>query len=148
MKLKYIFLTMLISVSTAGLAQKVKYKDIYPYLKAKNYKLGIPKLKSYLADIENQSEGNPNYQMGIWLHEKFTNLDEANAAMLTQVGDSAIAYLSRAKNLIDDKEVKKQKDYYQEFVRRDLRSGKFTIKVSDIHLDIENRIEAIRQRKD
>jgi hypothetical protein len=147
MKLKYILLAVLISGSTMGLAQKLKYKDIYPYLEAKNYKQGIPKLKSYLSVDENKSEASPNYQMGIWLHERFKELDDANAAMLSQVGDSAIAYLSKAKSLIDDKEVKKQKDYYQGFVRRDLRSGKFAIKVSDVHLDIENRIENIQLRK-
>ncbi|MEQ8904612.1 hypothetical protein [Ekhidna sp.] len=148
MKFKSIILIALTFISTVCLAQKLKYKDIYPYLEAKNYKQGIPKLKAYLTDIENQSEANPNYQMGIWLHERFNNLDGSNSAMLVQVGDSAIVFLTKAKSLIDDKEVKKQKDYYQEFVRRDLRSGKFAIKVSDVHLDIEKRIAAIRQRKE
>ncbi|WP_425390832.1 hypothetical protein [Ekhidna sp.] len=146
MQIKILFTTLLIIMSLGSTAQKLKYKDIYPYLKSKNYEKGIPQLKQYLAVGENSEEASPNLEMGIWLHERLKNIDDE--AQLTEVGDSAVYFLKKAKNLIDEKEVKKREEYYLEFKRRDLRTGKFGVKVSDVHLDIENRIDDIRKRQE
>ncbi|WP_420318340.1 hypothetical protein [Ekhidna sp.] len=128
-------------------AQKIKYKDLYPVLAAKNYQEGIPQLKQYLTDEKNREEANPNLQMGFWLEYRFNTYDVVDdSTALYEVGDSAIFYLETAKNFIDEKELKKRDQYYQDFYRRDLRTGEFGIKVSDVHLDIEKKIEAIEGR--
>lgn len=128
-------------------AQKIKYKDLFPLLDAKNYQEGGPQLIQYLSDPKNQEEANPNLQMGLMLEHRFLTYDVVfDSAKLYDAGDSAVTYLERAKTLIDEKELKKRDEYYQSFFRRDLRTGEFGIKVSDVHLDIEKKIEAINER--
>lgn len=126
-------------------AQKVKYKDIYPMLESKNYDSAIPLLKQYLADEKNQEDGNANLQMGLYYEQQVSNyhLIEDSTA-ITQAADSAFYYLQEAKKFIDDKELKKHDDYYQSYYRRDLRTGDFGIKLSDVHLDIENKIKSTK----
>jgi hypothetical protein len=136
-------------IFTAASAQKIKYKDLFPVLAAKNYAEGGPQLIQYLSDEKNQDEANPNLQMGLWLEDRFLKYDVVeDSSKVYAVGDSAIYYLEKAKGLIDEKELKKRDEYYQAFFRRDLRTGEFGIKVSDVHLDIEKKVEAIQKRKD
>ncbi|WP_420318338.1 hypothetical protein [Ekhidna sp.] len=147
MVLRVIILSIVLSVfSFETFAQKIKYKDLYPILEAKNYDEGIPKLKQYLNDGDHKKEANPNLQMGIWLHSRLMNLENANNTKISQVGDSALFFLNKAKGLIDEKELKRNDKYYQEFLRRDLRSGKFLIKVSDVHLNIENMVDEVKEK--
>lgn len=128
-------------------AQKIKYKDLYPTLAAKNYEEGGPKLIQFLSDVKNQEEPNANLQMGLWLESRFMSYDVvSDSSRVYEVGDSAVFYFEKAKSLINDKELKKKDEYYQAFFRRDLRTGEFGIKVSDVHLDIEKKVEAIETR--
>lgn len=128
-------------------AQKIKYKDLYPILAAKNYEEGGPKLIQFLSDVKNQEEPNANLQMALWLESRFMDYDIVDdSTNLYLVGDSAIYYLEKSKSLITEKELKKKDEYYQAFFRRDLRTGEFGIKVSDVHLDIEKKVEAVETR--
>ncbi len=137
---------ILFSLNTV-FAQKIKYKDIFPALNAKNWEQGGPQLKAFLSDPKNADEPNANLQLGLMMEDKFLKLDAAkDTVALFSSGDSAVFYLERAKTLITDKEVKKNDEYYQSFFRRDLRTGKFGIKMSDVHLDIEKKVEIIEQR--
>ncbi|WP_425390834.1 hypothetical protein [Ekhidna sp.] len=147
MKIRSAAIILIIFSFFTSQAQKIKYKDLFPVLDAKNYHEGIPKLKLYLSDEKNQDEANPNLQMGLWYEYRFNTYDVVDdSSKLYDVGDSAILYLETAKSLIDEKELKKRDEYYQAFFRRDLRTGEFGIKVSDVHLDIEKKIEAIQTR--
>ncbi|WP_089357658.1 hypothetical protein [Ekhidna lutea] len=147
MKFKSTATIVLLLITIGASAQKIKYKDLYPILAAKNYEEGGPQLKQYLSDEKNQDEANPNLQMGLWLEDRFLKYDVVvDSSKVYMVGDSAIFYLEKAKTLIDEKELKKRDEYYQSFFRRDLRTGEFGIKVSDVHLDIENKIKAIEGR--
>ena len=149
MKINSTILVIAFLLFSLGLnAQKMKYKDLYPSLAAKEYSSSIPQLKKYLEIEENRSEANPNLQMGLWLHNRFMKMQDTGSNRFTEVGDSALFFLEKAITLIDKKEVKKNDKYYQEFLRRDLRSGKFLIKVSDVHLDIENKVQEIKGRQE
>ena len=149
MNIKSIALVTLILVCFSVSAQKIKYKDLYPKLAAKNYEEGGPQLKQFLSDPKNAEEANANLQMGLWLEDRFLKYDVVNdSSRMYEVGDSTVFYLEKAKSLITEKELKKNDEYYQAFFRRDLRTGKFGIKVSDVHLDIEKKIEAIEGRID
>ena len=70
----------------------------------------------------------------------------SDSSTVYEVGDSVVFYFEKAKSLINDKELKKKDEHYQAFFRRDLRTGEFGIKVSDVHLDIEKKVEAIEMR--
>lgn len=147
MRIKSVVVAGFILLSFASFGQKIKYKDLFPILNAKNYAQGGPQLVQYLSDPKKQDEANPNLQMGLMLEDRFLKYDIINdTSRIYATGDSAVTYLDRAKSLITEKELKKNDQYYQAFFRRDLRTGEFGIKVSDVHLDIEKKIEAINTR--
>ncbi len=147
MKIKSTATILFILLFIGAEAQKIKYKDLYPVLAAKNYDEGGPQLIQFLADEKNQDEPNANLQMGLWLESRFLSYDVVDdSSAVYRVGDSAVFYLEKAKTLITEKELKKKDEYYQAFFRRDLRTGEFGIKVSDVHLDIEKKVEAIETR--
>lgn len=136
----------LISIQFA-FAQKIKYKDLFPILETKNWADGGPQLKAFLSDPKNAEAANAHLQMGLMLEDRFRSMDAAmDTSAVYSSGDSAIFYFGKAKELITEKELKKNDQYYQAFFRRDLRTGDFGIKESDVHLDIEKKIEDIEKR--
>lgn len=143
-----VILIALTMVSQASFAQKkVKYKDIWSLLNNKQYEAAEPFLKSYL----NETTDNPNAYlfMGLIYHEKSVKDDVLRETALTiRHMDSAIYFLNKAYQGLNEKEIKKNDEYYQSFSRRDLRTGEFGIKLSDIQFDVEKRIEALREKID
>ena len=128
-------------------AQKVKYKDLYVLLRARNYEDASGFLVSFLG--EEPDHPNANYQMGLMLEYKLQELDLLKQTeAIIQRADSAVLYFNKSHSLIDDKEVKKHDDdYYELFKRRNLRSGKFEVILSDVQLDIEKRVESLNNLK-
>lgn len=132
-------------ISSIGLAQKIKYKDVFTLLSTRQYEQAEPFLKKYIA--ENDDNPNAFLFMGIIYQEKtakddiLKRTDDALAHM-----DSAIYFLEKAHKGIDDKELKKNKDYYVMYNRRDLRTGQFGVKLSDVHFDIESRRDNLKER--
>lgn len=128
-------------------AQKIKYKDIFPTLESKNYAQGEPLLRQFFSNEKNADEPSANLQMAYIFEQKALSARVIeDSTQLYQMGDSAIIYFYNAKRLIDEKELKKNDDYYREFYRRDLRTGEFGIKLSDIQLSIDDHIATIRKR--
>jgi hypothetical protein len=147
--MKWITFVICIVAITPLSGQKIKYKDLFPLLDAKNYKEAEPQLRLFLAEEKNADEANAHYQFGLILEKYFHESDLLlDTAGMFAYADSASAYYQLAKGLIDDKEIRKNDEYYQSFYRRDLRTGEFGIKLSDVHLDIEQKIEAIQNKKD
>ncbi|MEQ8924735.1 MAG: hypothetical protein RLO81_02915 [Fulvivirga sp.] len=140
--------TVLVFSAISGYAQKIKYKDLFFLLDTENYKDGEPLLKQYLSDPKNADEGNPNLQMAFIYNKK---ADETDILLDTDeyiaYADSALTFYAKAKQFIDEKEVKKNDEFYQAYQRRDIRTGKFGIKLADVHFDIENRVNALNERK-
>jgi hypothetical protein len=123
-------------------AQKIKYKDIYPLLKAKRYEEGAPFLSSFLQ--REPDHASALYHYGISFQLKVENMDLFGDPQIAKsYADSAATFLAKAKSFVDEKELRKNDEYWQEFSRRDMRTGKFGIKVSDVHLDIEQRIDKV-----
>lgn len=140
------FLLALIFV-TSGYAQKVKYKDIFGLLSTKQYEAAEPFLKKYL--VENDDNPNAFLYMGIILQEKSIKEDILKRTQRTiSLMDSSVLYLDKAYKTITEKEVKRNDEYYQIYNRRDLRTGEFGVKLSDIQYDLEKRMEGQRERID
>ncbi|MEO5602646.1 MAG: hypothetical protein ABIR06_17110 [Cyclobacteriaceae bacterium] len=138
---------ILLFVISSAFGQKVKYKDIYALLSTKQFEQAEPFLKSYLR--ENQDNPNAFLFMGNIYQEKSAKNDILKQTKLALSNmDSAILYYDRANKLIDDREVRRNKEYYQSYNRRDLRTGEFGVKMSDIQFDIEKRIEGLKERID
>jgi hypothetical protein len=127
--------------------QKVKYKDLLVLLNAKQYEQAKPFLKKYLAE----EDGNPNAYlfMGIIYQEEALKDDvlKQGDLLITHV-DSAVFFYNKCLPKLTDKEIKKNDEYYMMYSRRDLRTGEFGIKVSDIQLDLETRTKSLYERRD
>lgn len=143
-KLAFLALVLLPLLSSA---QKIKYKDLFPILNSGNYEEGEPQLKLFLSDSKNGDHANAHYQMGAILEKRFYDKDIlGDTISISNAADSAVQMYTKAIELIDEKEIKKNDEYYNSFHRRDLRTGEFGIKLSDVHLDLEKKIEAINNR--
>ncbi len=128
-------------------AQKTKYKDIFGLLSTKQYEQAEPFLKKYLK--ENDDNPNAFLFMGIIYQEKSVRNDilKQTAVAFKNI-DSAIFFYDKAKKTINEKEIKKNDEYYQAYKRRDLRTGQFGVQLSDIQFDLDKRMEGLRERKD
>lgn len=104
-------------------------------------------LLEFLAtDKKGDEHANGHLQLGLILEKRFYEMDIlSDTSALSNAADSAVIMFSKAITLIDEKELKNE-EYYMDFHRRDLRTGKFGIKLSDVHLDIEKKIEALKDR--
>src|SRR5258705_8504694 len=143
------FLVMLIYLWPCHilLAQKVKYKDLIVLLTSKQYEKAEPFLKRYLK--ENDDNPNAFLYMGIVFQEKSAKMDPLlHTEILCSNFDSATLFYDKAFKGINDKELRKNDEYYEAYTRRDLRTGKFVIKLSDVQLDIENRMRSLKEKKE
>lgn len=127
--------------------QKVKYKDIWGLLSTKQYEAAEPFLKKYLQETTD----NPNafLYMGIVYQEKSLKddvLKQTKRVIATM--DSSIVYYDKAYKTITEKEIKRNSEFYQAYNRRDLRTGEFGVKLSDIQFDLEKKMEGLRERID
>jgi hypothetical protein len=147
MKRVVLVLTLLVLTSAAVFGQKIKYKDLFVLLDSKRYDDAEPFLRKYLKE----NDDNPNAQlfMGFILQEKALKGDVLKETdKVAQNADSAVIFLQLAHKAITEKEIKRNDEYYQSYSRRDQRTGEYGIKISDIHLDIEKRVEELKARKD
>ncbi|MEO9967434.1 MAG: hypothetical protein ABJF11_16670 [Reichenbachiella sp.] len=126
--------------------KKIKYdKDIFPLLEAKNYDQAMPMLWSFLADPKNAEVPNANLQVGLYYESLVDGYHIINdSTAILGASDTAVIYLSKAKALITEKELKKNDEFYQDFYRRDLRTGDFGIKISDVQLDVEKKLQSLK----
>lgn len=139
------FLAMSFTGSVFG--QKVKYKDLIVLLEAKQFEKAEPFLKKYLKD--NQDNPNAFLYMGMIFQEKtFSNDILKLTDILVSNCDSASLFFDKAYNTITEKEIRRNDEYYQMYSRRDLRTGEFGIKLSDVRLDIETRVKSVKERKE
>jgi hypothetical protein len=141
---QFIFLSL---VAFSAYGQKVKYKDIFGLLNTKRYEEAEPFLKRYLKETND----NPNayMYMGVIYQEKSAKddvLKQTKRAVANM--DSAIYFYDKAYKSITEKEIKRNSEFYQAYNRRDLRTGEFGVKLSDIQFDIEKRMEHLRERID
>ena len=127
--------------------KKIKYKDIFGLLNTKQYEQAEPFLKTYLK--ENDDNPNAYLFMGIIYQEKSVKDDvlKQTALALSHM-DSAIQHYTKAYQQITEKEIKRNDEFYQAYNRRDLRTGEFGVKLSDIQFDLEKKMEGLKERID
>jgi len=141
------FFVILLFCTTSAYGQKVKYKDLFGLLSSKQYEQAEPFMKRYLKD--NADNPNAFLYMGIIFQEKSSKNDILKQTKLAiAYMDSAIIFYDKAYATITEKEVKRNDEYYQIYNRRDLRTGEFGVKLSDIQFDIEKKKEGLRERID
>ncbi|MFM7858568.1 MAG: tetratricopeptide repeat protein, partial [Flammeovirgaceae bacterium] len=141
------FLFFILLLPLALQAQKIKYKELITLLNARQFEKAEPFLKRYLKETSD----NPNAYlfMGLIFFEKATNNDILkNTDQVLLQCDSAILFFDKAYSMVTEKELKRNDEYYQMYSRRDLRTGEFGIKLSDVRLDLENRTASLKERKE
>ncbi len=147
MKRKILFILLTACSLHTAYSQKVKYKDLIVLLEAKQFEKAEPFLRRYLK--ENPDNASAILYMGMTLQEKAANNDVLkNTEILISNCDSAVIFYDKAYNAITEKELKKNDEYYQAYSRRDLRTGEFVIKLSDVRLDLETRVKNLKERKE
>lgn len=143
---KVAVLALIFITAWPAFSQKIKYKDLFVLLNAKQYDQAEPFLKKYLK--ENQDNPNAFLFMGNIYEEKALANDVLRETEKQGTNsDSSVLFLNKAFQTIDAREVKKNDEYYQSYGRRDLRTGEFGIKLSDIQFDLEKRMKALTDRK-
>jgi len=124
--------------------KNIKYKDLYPLLKSRQFRDAKPILQEFL--VQEPDHPNANLQMG-YAFESFCKdadiLTETNKVV--DYADSARIYYQKAIQYIDDREVRKNDEYYEDYNRRDLRTGKFGIEVDNVHYDLEQQMESLEK---
>lgn len=134
-------------ILTGAQAQKVKYKDLFVFLSAKQYAEAEPLLKKYLKDTDD----NPNafMQMGYIYEEKCFAADPLKESKQVAVyGDSAVYFFELANRNMTDKEIKKNSEYYEkDHSRRNIRTGEFGIELSDVVNHLAEKSKEIRERQ-
>ncbi|HYG17940.1 MAG TPA: hypothetical protein VD816_03390 [Ohtaekwangia sp.] len=147
MKVALIKVTVLFFFVSSAYGQKIKYKDIFGLLSTKQYEAAEPFLKKYLQ--ENTDNPNAFLYMGIIYQDKSSRQDILkNTGLATALMDSAVFFYQKAYSSLTEKEVKRNDEYYQVYNRRDLRTGEFGVKLSDIQFDLEKKMEGLRERID
>ncbi len=147
MGFKNIFLSLsLILFAVVSFGQKVKYKDLFLLLNGKQYTDAEPFLRKFLKD--NPDHPNGLMYMGMIFQDK-SNKDDVlkQTERLQHHIDSAVLFYEKAYKEIDEKEIRRNDEYYENYKRRDLRTGDFAIKLSDIQFDIEKKIQGLKERK-
>jgi hypothetical protein len=87
--------------------------------------------------------------MGIIYQEKSSKDDvlKQTKRAITHM-DSAIFFYDKAYKSITEKELKRNDEFYQAYNRRDLRTGEFGVKLSDVQFDVEKKMEGLKERID
>jgi hypothetical protein len=138
---------ILVSCSFFAQAQKVKYKDIYTWLANKQYDEAEPFLKKYVK--ENDDNPNAFLFMGLLYEHKSGKADvlKEYSLLLSQI-DTSILFFDKAFKTITEKELRKNDEYYETFKRRDLRTGEFGVKLSDIQFFLEKKQQELKEKAD
>lgn len=147
MVLRLLTIIVCVFITLSAAAQKVKYKDIFEFIEKEQYDESDQLLIDFLKNPKNSDHANANFQMGKMYMRNLVKLHLFKKwDVIQQYTDSALHYMDLSKKLIDEKEIKKNDVYYAEFEQRDIRTGKKTIKVFDIHFEIDDKINWLTER--
>ncbi|MDX2194962.1 MAG: hypothetical protein NW207_00975 [Cytophagales bacterium] len=115
---------MISAISMHTFAQKIKYKEVYEYIKKKDYEGALPYLKIVLKADSLQPSA--NLYLGVICYTRAKNMDvlKQNPAVL-RFADSAGFYLARARRMINEKEIRKNDEFYTIYAKSKKDTSKF-----------------------
>jgi hypothetical protein len=145
-KVRFVLFLLLSSVALSAPAQKVKYKDLIELLNNNQFDIAEAPLRRYLK--ENNDNPSAFLYMALILQNKANATDmlregDKAAAMM----DSALVFFKKAYDGITEKELRKE-DYYQRFRSRDVRTGEFAIKYTEVRFRLEQDMKNLTTRRE
>jgi len=133
-KYTLLLLVIMIIMSNHSYGQTTR-NEIHNQIKSKDYSLAERTLKQYLQF--NEKDGIAHLWLANILYRKArTNSD--NSAKMIDAADSALIEYSRASSYLTASDVKNNQSFFDEYSRRDLRTGNYIIRYEDITYEIEN----------
>ena len=106
MKRRFLLLVFFAGLSVVSFGQKVKYKELFVLLNAKNYSDAEPYLRFFL--LEEPDHPNANFHMGSLLQGSLKELNILTESELyTETADSSVFYYEKSLSYITEKDVKK-----------------------------------------
>ncbi len=142
----FFVLFLVLAAGNSVLGQKIKYKELFILLNAKDYDNAEPFLKRYLK----VNDDNPNaylFMAIIYEHKAGKRDILKETEQYVMFLDSAVYFYGLADKGMTEKEVSKNDEYYQMDSRRDMRSGEFGVSLSDVKLRIETGIKLKERSK-
>lgn len=137
--------------TTSLWSQKVNYKkDLYPLLSAGQYDQAEPMLRRFVKSVIKEDDSHPNafMFMGFMLQGRFMATDVLKEPQrAAALGDTAVYYLDLCLKGLDEKELKRRDEFYQNFVGLDLRTGQTGLSLEKIRYDLNKKIQDIKDRK-
>ncbi len=141
-----LLLVVLALVALPGWGQKVKYKDLIELLNTNQFDQAEPHLRRYLK--ENDDNPSAYMYMGFVLQSKALATD-----MLKETGkataymDSASFFITKALEGITEREVNRNEENYLRYRSRDVRTGEFEIKFTEVRFRLEQDVKNLAARK-
>ncbi|MFN0050376.1 MAG: hypothetical protein ACKVOU_14735 [Cytophagales bacterium] len=116
MKKTLIFLFFTFLFVQKSFSQRVKYKDVYEKVKTKNFTEAYPLLKIVLK--KDTSIASANLHLGSILFDRAMAYDVLKENEAAQIDcDSALYFLAKAKRQINEKEIRRNDEYYSMYTR-------------------------------
>jgi tetratricopeptide (TPR) repeat protein len=144
---RYLLYLGMMVTAFSGYSQKLKYKDIFNMLQQGQYDQVEPFLKKFVKD--NPDHPNALLSLGTLFQEKSSKNDYLKQTGLLQHNmDSAILYYEKSLKEIDEREVRKNSEFYESYSRRDQRTGTYGIKFSDVQYEINKHIQGLKEKKE
>ncbi|QCK15074.1 hypothetical protein DCC35_10105 [Mangrovivirga cuniculi] len=113
---------------------------------SRQYKVAKPLLSELLK--EHPDFPVANLYSGKIYQDIFSDYDFiADSSGFFEYYDSAKYYYQRFKRIGNEKDIRKNDDFYKEFYRRDLRTGEYDIKLSDIIVEIDQSFDKMDAHK-
>lgn len=148
--MKFKYLLFIILLSSNAFAQKVRYKDVYELIIAKNFSAAFPQLK--IVTKNDTTNASAFLHLGIIFYDRALRADVLKESESVKINsDSAIFYLKRAKRLATEKEVRRNDEYFLSYTynKKDTAkplTNKDTI-FQRVTRDIPARISVIEKHK-
>lgn len=123
-------------------AQKMRFKDVYPLVENRMYNEAVPKLRDFL--IYEPSHPSANLQLGLIYEMRYTSYDILTKNTLAVKNAlQAQKYLYNANTLVDEREVRRNSDFYSNFSKPNPKSGRPMVEYVDVREKINRSVAEV-----
>lgn len=133
----YILIVGVIICQIPGVAQKIKFKDIYPVVEKGNIRESIPLLQEYLMyDYDHPAA---NLQLALLLEKRYLQFDPLTelGAGMSNAGQAQLRY-TKARVIVTERDVKRNTEDYANFAMEFKKNGKPILEFDTVSRKIDH----------